>query len=107
MKLVGDREVFETPLATSSTRFENDKYYLIANKTVDSSEDVRAKSCDVSWSQYRAGAARSILTYIRLFWVFVDWAISNMCALFSSQGQDKIQKTVLNVFMKCVAGLAF
>ena len=67
--LVDDWEVFETPFEAGPTRFDNnkDKYYLIVNKTVDSSEELRNKKCDVNCGQYRAGAVRSTLTSSRPF----------------------------------------
>ena len=40
---VGDREVSQTLAATSTTRFVKDKYYLIVDKTIDSSEAMRTK----------------------------------------------------------------
>ena len=59
MEFVGEREVPQTLAATSTTRSGKDTYYLIVGKTNDNSEDMSAKKCDVSWSQCRAGAARS------------------------------------------------
>jgi hypothetical protein len=49
VKLVSDWEVLETPLETRPTRFDKDKYYLIKNKTVDSSEEVRKLEPVPSW----------------------------------------------------------